>query len=194
MAGEPGWWDTANRYLRGRNFGDHYALRPVPIARKRLDAARMRSLRGSTLARLYNCGPKPWPDRIHAAVAILRGYYVREMGGEFDMGYVGEVPTYLILTGEDERTGWAAGILCFNHFGPDRFPIDDGHCFMFAWVHPLFRRKGLMQSAVKLVAADLGQFYCQTPISRGMREILRKMGHPQAEDMTGMEIHGHHYR
>jgi hypothetical protein len=155
---------------------------------------RLRSLSGRTAAGLYDCGPKPWSNPVHAAVAILRAYYGREMGGEFYMGYEGEVPTYLMVVRDDDDTAWVLGILCFHHFGRERLPFGDGYQFMFAWVHPLFRRKGLMQSAVKLTANDLGLFHCQTPISRGMREVLRKIDHPQADDMTGMEIHGDKYR
>jgi GNAT superfamily N-acetyltransferase len=193
MTRQAGWRKTADRFLYGRTLGDRYALRLVPIARRWLDEQRLRRLEGSASAWLYDCGSKPWSNPVHAAVAILRAYYGREMGGEFYMDYEGEVPTYLMVMHDSGDTAWALGILCFHHFGRERLPFGDGHCFMFAWVHPLFRRQGLMQAAIKLAAADLGQFYCQTPISRGMREILRKMGHPQADDMTGMEIHGRHY-
>lgn len=194
MAKPPGWRKMADRFLNGRTLGDRYALRLVPIPERHLATERMRPLRGRKMAELYDCGPKPWPDPLHAAVAVLRAYYCREMGGEFYMGYEGEVPTYLMIIRDDDETMWVLGILCFYHFGREREAVRDGYRFMFAWVHPLFRRNGLMQAAVKLVAGDLGPFCCETPISRGMREVLRKIDHPQADDMAGMEIHGHNYR
>lgn len=180
------WLDVVRRHLIGETWGDAYVLRPIPIPR---DLVPQESLCPLEVARggyafLWDCGPLPWPDPVRAAVNILYGGFAKEMGTGPYVGVEPDVPTYLIVT-PDEETVWAYGLMGFEEFGKDAVPFGEGYCLRYAWIHPLFRRKGLMRAAMQAAADDLGLFVCDRPISRGMREVLRTIGHPQADDMTG---------
>src|SRR5262249_47284220 len=157
----------SHRFLCGKTLGDRYALRLFPISERYLADTRMHRLDGKVYAKLYDCGVRPWTNPVHSAVAIQWGYYSRGMKAEFASDYAGDDRTYLIVMPDDLPKQWVLGALVFHYFGPEGVPFGNGYCFMFAWIHPLFRRNGLMQSAVEAPRNDLGLFYCQTPISQG---------------------------
>jgi hypothetical protein len=72
------------------------------------------------------------------------------------------------------------GACCFR-FEPwaNRDPC---HCLEWAWIHPYERAKGIMSDAWPEFVKRYGGFVVYPPISRGMKALLKKMGHEQGNE------------
>lgn len=71
----------------------------------------------------------------------------------------------------------AIGAACFRYL--DEYEeIEPGWAMQWIWIHPFYRRRGLLDGAWKQFLKDMdGPFYCEGPLSEGMKKFLQKHEH-----------------
>lgn len=118
------------------------------------------------------------PRQHREAVFRIASYFHREIGTDFilfsptdDRDYAAYL--WLVYTshrGKDRHM--AFGACCFR-----RQSLDSGYNYValqWAWIHPLMRGIGAMQSAWGMFRRDYGDFYVDLPLSRAMRRFMQK--------------------
>lgn len=166
----PKWKDSAYKHLFGtdHSYLASHTIRP-PLIRTENLPGRCRSAAGQLM--MFDQADNPHPEFLRA-VAICRGYFCRELGGQY-VGYDPMNATVIVMPDDDRRV--VLGALDFE--------LHEGHPAHLCWayIHPDWRRKGAMTDAIRDLRSRHKDFTVEFPVSPGMRSILRKMNHPQAE-------------
>jgi hypothetical protein len=162
------WQDSVRRAVTGKTFRDRYTIRPPLVRTEVFTSIPMKC---GQLA-MYDVSEDVHPQ-ILRAVAINRVYFCREMGGEFTCSYHAQNALLFVSLVDDHRIVFGALDVETDVEGP---PL-----VTWVYLHPQWRRKGVVSDALLYVQKKYGEVSVEFPISAGMRSILRKMGHPQAE-------------
>lgn len=70
----------------------------------------------------------------------------------------------------------AVGATCFRWREWQNHPA--GWAMDWIWMHPYFRRRGLLSASWLNFRDEFGDFVCEQPISASMKHFLEKMGYP----------------
>jgi hypothetical protein len=100
-------------------------------------------------------------------------YFRREFDFDivpFDVGDREHYTAYLFSNGE--RSVWV-GACCFRTSYFEDIDLYT-ETLKWVWLHPYFRRSGVLSSCWKTLRDNHGDFYIDTPVSPPMQEFLRK--------------------
>lgn len=122
------------------------------------------------------------PRTHRRAVYHLASYFLREMQyGFLQYGYDGDEddPDHVaFLWVHPEATGMSwefrvpcVGACCF------RLREEYGTAMQWAWMHPFFRRQGLLANAWPQFVEEFGDFAVEAPVSDPMKAFLAKHKH-----------------
>jgi len=125
------------------------------------------------------------PAPLRRAVYRLARYFQREFRYDFvQYGYEGREddpdavaflwPHVEAVPGDDRFSFPVVGACCFRWRDWSDAPAS--WAFQWAWLHPYFRRRGLLSGAWPAFRAEFGGFVVEPPLSDAMAAFLRKAG------------------
>lgn len=120
------------------------------------------------------------PRAHRLAVYRLADCCRREMDYALQYGYDGDEDdpdhvAFLWVHPEAAGLGWEFRVPCV---GATCFRLrDEGWAMQWVWMHPFYRRQGLLSDAWSELVVEFGAFAVEGPVSAAMKGFLAKCGH-----------------
>ena len=122
------------------------------------------------------------PMRLRSHLERFARYFLLEMnagGMMFKASEAQTSPGFLqykafLFASQDRYVGGA----CFR-FRDDQ-DVDTPWLFQWLWIHPYFRRRGVLTATWSEMRAQVGEFRLAEPVSSHMQSFLAKVGHSAA--------------
>ncbi|MBP3954840.1 hypothetical protein J8F10_06030 [Gemmata sp. G18] len=121
------------------------------------------------------------PRSHRRAVYRLAEYCRREMGYALQYGYDGEEddPDHVAFLWPHPEAVGASGTFRVPCVGAACFRLrDHGWALQWVWMHPYFRRHGLLSGEWPALVWEFGAFAVEGPLSHAMTRFLAKSAHP----------------